>query len=280
MRWWILLAGVALAGDVPPGSPPTTIAIAPTPAAPATYHVIAVHDGDTFTLANGDKVRLKWANTPEIRPPEPYSEDAQRWTSRLVLDNDVTLDIDGAAPRDGYGRVLAAAHIGDVDLSISLLEQGYAHVYLIPPIDGDPAPYIAAQEKARAANLGIWSTDRYSGPLHITSYHANGIGDETLDPNKEYLRVCNITGKPFDMAGYRIQNAHGDSWTFPSLIVPAGNTVAIHSGRGGNNADPSQQLTLFLGSQTPIWDNTYDKAVILAPDGSVVDAVEYHGKGN
>lgn len=268
MRWLILAAVAAWASDAPTGDPPKS------------GMVVSVHDGDTITLESGDRIRLKWANTPEIRPPEPYSEDAQRWTSRLVLHNEVQLDVDAAAPRDGYGRVLADVKVGDVDLSISLLEQGYAHLYLIPPIDGDPAPYLAAQEKARTANLGIWSTDRYRGPLHITSFHANGIGDESLDPNKEYLRVCNITGAPFDLAGYRIANTHGDAWTFPSLTIPPGNTVAIHSGKGGNNADPAKQLTVFLGSETPIWSNTYDKAVILAPDGTVVDAVEYHGKGN
>ena len=34
--------------------------------------VVAVYDGDTFTLDTGQKVRLRGVNTPELRPPEEY----------------------------------------------------------------------------------------------------------------------------------------------------------------------------------------------------------------
>ena len=41
---------------------------------PKTGVIIAVYDGDTFTLDNGDKIRLRGANTPELRPKEAFED--------------------------------------------------------------------------------------------------------------------------------------------------------------------------------------------------------------
>lgn len=258
---------LALAAAPPPGTPIPSRAV-----------VQSVYDGDTFTLATGDKIRLKWANTPELKPHEPYSDEARALTERLVLGREVELIVDQAAPRDGYGRILAAIRVDGTDLSMELIRAGCAHLYLIPPVDGDPAPYLAAQEEARAARRGIWTTDRFQGDLHITSFHANAPGDESLDPNLEYVRVANVTSKPFDLAGYRMADAQGNAFPLPSVVIPPGNTVMVLSGKGETQADPSRQLRVHLGSDQPVWSNTYDRAVILSPDGQVVDAVEYKPK--
>lgn len=245
---------------------------------PTTGVVKSVYDGDTVTLESGVKIRLKWANTPEMKPLEPCAVEARDNASRMLLGQTVTLTVDASAEHDGYGRLLASIKVGDQDLSMTLLERGLAHVYLIPPIDGDPKPYLEAQDRARAAGLCIWATDRFRGPLHITSFHANAPGDESLDANLEYLRMANVTSGDFDLQGYRMADANGNVWTLPHLVVPGGNTVIVRSGKGVDLSDPAHQLVVHLNSDGPVWNNTYDKAVILAPDGSVVDAQEYHGK--
>jgi endonuclease YncB( thermonuclease family) len=245
---------------------------------PTSGVVKSVYDGDTLTLESGDKIRLKWANTPEMKPKEPCADEAKDATTRITLSQTVTLTVDSTAARDGYGRLLAAVSVGEQDLSLTLIERGLAHVYIIPPVGGDPKPYLEAQDRARAAGLCIWATDRFRGPLHITSFHANAPGDESLDPNLEYLRVANISAGDFDLQGYRIADANGNSWNLPHVVVPGGNTVILRSGKGTDAVDPSAQIVVHLGSDGPIWSNTYDKAVILAPDGTVVDAQEYHGK--
>lgn len=255
----------------------TSLALAAEPT-PTTGVVKSVYDGDTVTLESGVKIRLKWANTPEMKPKEPCAEEARDNTTRMLLGQTVTLTVDQSAAHDGYGRLLASIKVGDQDLSMTLLERGLAHVYLIPPIDGDPTPYLEAQDRARAAGLCIWATDRFRGPLHITSFHANAPGDESLDPNLEYIRVANVTSGPFDLQGYRMADASGNVFPLPHLVIPPGNTVILRSGKGGDEVDPAHQLVVHLGSDGPIWSNTYDKAVILAPDGTVVDAQEYHGK--
>lgn len=274
MRGLWLLGLLVSASAATPDLPAPVPVVAPV----VLGHVVSVYDGDTLTLSNGDKIRLKWANAPELKAAEPFAVESRDATRALVQDRDITLTIDAAAARDSYGRVLAAVSVDGKDLSLHLVELGLAHVYMVPPVDGDPAPYLAAQAKAQAAKLGIWSNARFAGPLHITSFHANAPGDESLDPNLEYLRVCNISNDPVLLSAYRITDAQGNVFALPKISLPPGYTVKIHSGKGADDTDVGAQITAHLGSDVPIWNNTYDKAVILDADGRVVDSVEYHGK--
>lgn len=254
----LLSSLLALAGD--PDAP-----------APASATVTYIYDGDTLTLETGDKVRLRWVNTPELRPAEDYGVEAREAAKRLVLNQRVDL-LYGATRRDGYGRLLAGVEKDGENLSIALLEQGLAHLFVIPPDDTDLTPFIEAQEKARAAKRGIWSTQRYSGELHITSFHANADGDDRENVNGEYLRVCNVSPRPLDIQGFRLTDLSGRSFELPSVIIPAGHTVKIHSGKGTHQADPADQLAVYLGQDQPVWNNKRDRATLYDRYGRVVDS--------
>jgi endonuclease YncB( thermonuclease family) len=242
---------------------------------PATASVASVYDGDTMTLSTGDRVRLRWVNTPELKPAEEYGVEARDLTSGLVLQKQVTL-MYGKTTRDGYGRLLAGVKVGETNLSIALLEAGLGHLFVIPPDDTDLTPFIAAQEKARAARRGIWASARFAGVLHITSFHANADGDDRENVNGEYLRVCNVSPEALDLTGFRIADISGHSWTFPTVIVPAGNTFKVLSGKGDNQTDPAKQLEIHLGSADPIWNNTEDRATLYDRFGRVVDSRDHH----
>lgn len=259
---WLLAAALAAA---PVEHPPI----------PTTVSVVSVYDGDTVTLSTGDKIRLKWANAPEMKPREAYAIEAKELTYTFTKGRTVELVVNEANARDGYGRILAGIRTDEGDLSVRLLELGLAHVYLVPPLDGDPTPYLEAEARARAERRGIWGTDRYQGTLHVTSFHANGQGDESRDPNLEYVRVCNITGASLDLEGYVVRNASGREFTLPKVVVPAGYTLKIHSGKGTHQTDPARQQTIYLGSDGPVWDNDHDRITILDRQGRVVDAREH-----
>lgn len=261
------LLGLALAADPPP---------APAGPPPAEATVTSVYDGDTFTLSTGDKVRLGLVNAPELKPAEPYGIEARDATRALVDGKVVTLSY-GPVTRDGYGRLLANVTVGagpggaGQDLSLHLLERGLAHLYVIPPITRDLTPYIAAQEQARLARRGIWIDPGFQGVLHITSFHANADGDDRANVNGEYFRLCNISAQPVELAGFRVTDISGNAWELPSTVVPPGHTVKVHSGRGANQGDPNEQLTVYLQSPDPIWNNQEDRLTIYDRYGKVVD---------
>ncbi len=245
------------------------------PVPPKESTVASVYDGDTVTLATGDKVRLRWVNTPEIKPAEAYGLEARTATERFVLSRSVKLLLGSENPRDGYGRIVAGVATDEGNLSLHLLELGLGHLFVIPPDDTDLSAMSAAQEAARAAKRGIWSTDRYQGALHITSFHANAAGDDHTNVNGEYLRICNLNTTPVDLDGYRITKATGESFAFPRATIPGGHTLELHSGQGEQRIDPKQQIELFLGSAVPIWSDDGDRATLYDRFGHVVDARDH-----
>ena len=240
----LVLFTTSPAGATPPPPPP----------APLEAMVVAVYDGDTVTLDTGDKVRLRWVNTPELKPAEAYGVEARDAAKALLLNKKVQL-VYGQVQRDGYG-----------------------HLFVIPPDDTDLSEMIAAQEKARAGRRGIWSDERYQGDLHITSFHANANGDDRENPNGEYLRVCNVAPRPIDLQGFKLTDISGETWELPSIVLPPGSTVKLISGRGVNQPDPTSQLEVYLQTDGPVWNNSRDRATLYDRYGKVVDARDHAPK--
>lgn len=237
---------------------------------PTRARVVEVYDGDTFTLSTGDRVRLRGINTPEIKPPEPFALQAKSIAAKLVLNQTVTLHYSEPA-RDGYGRLLASIEVDGQDLATELLRAGMGHIFVIPPEQIDMAPMLVAQGEAREARRGIWKTRSYQGEMHITSFHANAPGRDQDNLNGEYMRVCNVSTQPLNLKGWALTNRHKQSYPLPDVTIPAGHTVLIISGPGAHQVDPTLQLQIYLNSETPVWDNARDKAMLLNANGEKVD---------
>jgi micrococcal nuclease len=264
--WWCLSA---LAGSEPPPGG--------WPAPPASGTVTSVYDGDTMTLASGDKIRLKWVNTPEMKPLEPFAKEAQAFTSQFVMGQEVTLITDPRDARDGYGRIVAGVRTSRGDLSTELLRAGYAHLFVIPPDNTDLAPMIAAQEEARKARRGIWTDEMFQGELHFTSFHANAPGDDNTNVNGEYMRICNISSHEVNLDGWRLVDRTGHSHRLPSLVVPAGQTFKVMSGTGTTGKASDGGLEVYLGSAEPLWNNELETIELFDPSGKRVDRREHKG---
>ncbi|HOU53188.1 MAG TPA: thermonuclease family protein [Myxococcota bacterium] len=233
-----------------------------------------VVDGDTVVLAGRQRVRLAGVNCPEI--DEPLGIEAREFALKMVGRKDVRVRQDR---KDRYGRLVTDIRLGDRSLAEALVEAGLAHVFLIPPVDPkEAASLLRAQEQARERRVGIWGTDRYQGDFHITSFHANPIGDDTADLNAEYLRIANLRTDPRSLEGWIISNEHGDRYVFGPVVVPGGHTVTLATGSGEDQTSPDQPIRLFWRQNRPMWSNRGDAATLMDPSGQVVDRVEYDPK--
>ena len=94
---WLLLTQLCFAG-----SPPYS------------GQVVAVYDGDTYTLSDGNKIRLRGVNTPELRPKEAFGIEARDAIGKLAINQPVKLTY-GAIKQDSYNRLLASVSVKDVD---------------------------------------------------------------------------------------------------------------------------------------------------------------------
>jgi endonuclease YncB( thermonuclease family) len=245
------------------------------PEVPTTGKVVKVYDGDTLTLASGDKVRLRGVNTPEIRPYEAFSTEARDAAAKVFLHQDVVLRYGAGDKKDGYGRLIASISVDETDLGMLLVEKGLGHVFHIPPDNLDIEPLLQAQAKAKAAKLGIWSDPRYAHEIHITSFHANGRGEDEVFVNGEYFRICNISDQPVNLDGYAVINLAGQRYNFPPAVLLPGYTAKVHSGKGKSRTEPDVQMELYLGSEGPIFDNKRDRLTLLNKDAEVVDTREH-----
>jgi micrococcal nuclease len=126
--------------------------------------VTLVVDGDTVDCADGARVRLLMIDAPE-RDQGPYGAMAARALRQLVpVGTHATLELD-VQPRDRYGRLLAYLYTRDGRMANEeMVRAGYALLYTYPPNVRHVERMRAAQQGAKAARRGLWSTSAFECP--------------------------------------------------------------------------------------------------------------------
>lgn len=136
------------------------------PTQPLTGTVQWVADGDTFTLATGQSVRLLDINAPEGphdgAKAEPYADAARDELKQLVLGKPVTL-VPGKKTYDKYGRLLAHVYVDNGRwVNAQLVQDGMAVVYTFADNRAKPDELLALEARARAERKGVWGTPRWA----------------------------------------------------------------------------------------------------------------------
>jgi len=127
--------------------------------------VSAVADGATFSLADGQIVRLAALDVPR-RGERSEKRNAVADAARAVLESLVggsTVALAPAAPApDRYGRILA--HVADAEgrwVQAELITRGLARVAAFANDGADLAPLLALEETARQAGRGLWALQEF-----------------------------------------------------------------------------------------------------------------------
>src|SRR5215204_5059440 len=158
-----------------------------TPALAQTSQTVTVErviDGDTIEVnpavsGTGD-VRLLSVDTPETvdpnEPVEPYGPEASAFTKQQLEGERVTLIFD-REKTDQYDRSLAYIRISGQSETFNetLLRQGYAQLYVVPPNDRYEVTFSQAQDQARQAQRGIWGLPK-DQQCELAD-RGNGIGE-------------------------------------------------------------------------------------------------------
>jgi endonuclease YncB( thermonuclease family) len=126
------------------------------------YRIARVADGDTLTLANGQRVRLVQIDTPEVYfGAECYGRAASNETKRLLpIGTRVRLMVEPATDRlDQYGRLLRyVIRVRDgLDVNVRLVAVGAAAPYFYGGRRGMYANRLELlARRAKAKRLGLW----------------------------------------------------------------------------------------------------------------------------
>lgn len=129
-----------------------------------------VTDGDTVVLGDGLIIRLIGMQAPKLPLGRddfdtwPKAEEARAALEALVLGRLVRLAY-GGEQVDRHGRALGHLFLDDeaaIWVQQTIVAQGLARVYSFPDNRACLAELMAAEGKARAMKLGIWSDPYYS----------------------------------------------------------------------------------------------------------------------
>lgn len=118
--------------------------------------VAHVGDGDSLTL-DGTRIRLYGIDAPELdqrcnRNGTSWEcgQEAKRQLAALVEGKPLEC---GTVEQDQYGRQVAVCWSGQIELNRTMVEQGWAAAY-----QSVTSKYAAPEIRAKAAGLGIWSS--------------------------------------------------------------------------------------------------------------------------
>ncbi|MGB7820236.1 MAG: thermonuclease family protein [Ornithinibacter sp.] len=169
-------APAASASVSPTAMPTTTPATASTPEpepsptsspqAPSAAGLVAVTgvvDGDTIKVrvdGRTERIRIIGIDTPELKGDECYARQAASRMQSLVQSKSVRLVRDPTqADRDRYDRLLRHVTLPDGrQVAEILIAGGFGEEYTYDAAYAGQAAYRAAEESAREAGKGIWSS--------------------------------------------------------------------------------------------------------------------------
>jgi micrococcal nuclease len=137
------------------------------------FEVTTIYDGDTIMAEGHDiiiYVRLAGVDAPEIASKnhertQPFGQESKQYLENTILNKSVEIKGYGI-DQYPYNHLIGEIFLEDTNINIELIRQGLAEVWREePPAGLLIAPYIEAQEEARAAGRGIWSLgDSYVSP--------------------------------------------------------------------------------------------------------------------
>jgi endonuclease YncB( thermonuclease family) len=121
--------------------------------------VLSVTDGDTLRVeyqGREERIRMLRINTPERGAPG--SKQASERLRKLVQGGIIGLEFETPAQeeRDSYKRLLAYVFVGDTNVNVELVRQGWSRFYDRHGEGKYAEAFRAAEREAREARRGIW----------------------------------------------------------------------------------------------------------------------------
>jgi endonuclease YncB( thermonuclease family) len=123
-------------------------------------------------------VRLVGVELPEMArtvrpggqasPGQPFGEEAAGYVRDLLVDKQVRLDTYG---KDRLGRTLAVVWLGDINVNLTLVKEGFAWVDPSVTIPKVRAGLEVAERQAQVGKYGLWALPNPEPPWEYRKRH-------------------------------------------------------------------------------------------------------------
>ena len=125
-----------------------------------------VADGDTITVVTDKgekhKIRLSGIDAPEL--DQPFGVDSREHLLALIDESQVACH---CSKKDRYRRWICEVFIGQMNLNLQMVRDGYAWWYRLYKVEQTPVArlqYERAEAAARSGRLALWSDDLRVAP--------------------------------------------------------------------------------------------------------------------
>jgi endonuclease YncB( thermonuclease family) len=233
--------------------------------------VVWITDGDTIDVVTAEgeiTVRMDSINAPDRE--ECYYDEALDHLIDTLKDAMVLLEVTG---EDQFERTLAHVFEGDRHVNLEMVFDGMA--LATTPEEGDrhSREIIEAEKEAFESGTGLWDPNACSegGATREVSFEPGtsltdppGPDEDRLDA--EVVAIVNRGGDSVDLSDWMVRDESSrHRFTFaPGSTLEPGQRLAIPSDASG--WDPGGES---------VWSNGGDMALLLDPDGNVVDRWRY-----
>lgn len=226
--------------------------------------VVHVVDGDTVDVdIAGDgtsrPVTIRNAGLQTMELGQCHADDAAAVMRQVALGKTVRVTAQSSGSTS-LGRPVRTVDVigssGTVDTQLEVLRRGQALPFPMGFEQSRSTAYLLAAEKAAVAGTGLWDDDAcgagpsLGAPLRVMVMY-EGDGDESRNPNAEWVDIRNEGSTDVPIGGWWLRSAAQDSFFFPAgSVVRAGGTTRVYVGKGTQTA-----TTFHWGFSAPRFNN-------------------------
>ncbi|MEK6898365.1 MAG: thermonuclease family protein, partial [Nanoarchaeota archaeon] len=216
-------------------------------------HVDRVIDGDTI-VANNGSIRLLGINTPERG--EKYHEEAKKFLEKEIFKKSVELKF-GKDKKDLYGRTLAYVFLGNENINLNQIKNGFANFYFPSGKDEYYNDFKNAWEKCIEENRNLCekSENKCSECIELKEF-------DYKNQKVVFYNKCDFS---CDLTKWEIKDEGRKKFVFPLFILDENSDVSIIVGNGTNSNNE-----LFWTNQDYVWTRTGDTLFLRDEKGKLV----------
>lgn len=214
-----------------------------------------VIDGDTIVI-NGTSVRMLGINTPERG--EKYSDDAKEFLDDLVLNKNVELKF-GKDKYDRYKRILAYIFIGEKNINLELIKNGFANPYFPSGKDIYYNSFNNAWEECIKNNINLCEKSNHKC--------SNCIKLSGFDYKDEIITLKNICNFDCDLSNWNIKDEGRKNFVISNFVLEKNKDVEIIVTKK-ENTDTNEKI--FWKTSTYVFTNSGDTMFLRDNYGKLV----------
>jgi micrococcal nuclease len=218
-------------------------------------------DGDTIII-NNESIRLLGINTPEKK--EKYYEEAKEFLNKTLFNKTVKIEY-GKEKYDRYKRKLAFIFLGNKNINVEMVKEGFANVYILNENRYEKELRNSWEECIKEnERLCEKSKDKCSNCIEL----------KDIDLKSQIAVFYNKCNFSCNLTDWTIKDEGRKKFVFPYFILEENNSLIIYiqnKNESLNNFDNLKYSNiLYWENEDYVWTSTGDTLFLRDSNNNLV----------